>query len=122
MPLPTRFVLIASMDVDPAYEDLFNEVYNTEHVPHLLAVPGVRHVTRAKACLAQIAIAGGTQPLPETRPRYTAVYEIDDPAVLASAEWAKAVELGRWATEVRPHTTNRQHALYAKTYDRAEEE
>ena len=122
MPLPTRYVLIASMDVDPAYEDLFNDVYDMEHVPHLLAVPGVRHVTRVKACSAQIAIAGGTQPLPEARPRYTAIYEIDDPAVLASDEWAMAVEQGRWASEVRPHTTNRHHAVCAKTFDRAKEE
>lgn len=122
MPFPTRYVLIASMDVDPAHEALFNEIYDTEHVPHLLAVPGVRHVTRVKACPAEIAIAGGTQPLPEARPRYTAIYEIDDPAVLASPEWAEAVEQGRWATEVRPHTTNRHHAVFERTFDRSEEE
>ena len=122
MPLSTRYVLIASMDVDPAYEDLFNEVYDTEHVPHLLAVPGVRHVTRVKATAAEIAIAGGTQPLPATRPVYTAIYEIDDPSVLASPAWAEAVEAGRWGRDVRPHTTNRHHAVYLKTAEQAEED
>ena len=122
MPLPTRYVLIASMDVDPAHDALFNEVYDTEHVPHLLTVPGVRNVTRLKAVPAEIAIAGGKQPLPMARPAYTAVYEIDDPAVLASPEWAEAVEAGRWATEVRQHTTNRHHAVYEKTTEMSEEQ
>ena len=33
MPIGTRYVFIASMDVDPEKEDLFNEVYDTEHAP-----------------------------------------------------------------------------------------
>lgn len=79
MPTETRYVLIASMDVDPDYEDLFNEVYDTEHVPHLMSVPGVRRVERFKSVPAAIAIADGTQPLPAAKPAYTAIYEIDAP-------------------------------------------
>lgn len=121
MPTTTPYVLIASMDVDPDYEDLFNEIYDNEHVPHLLAVPGVRSVERYKGEAAEIAIAGGTQPLASPRPQYTAIYEIDEPAVLASPEWAKAVEIGRWATEVRPHTTHRSHAVFRKTFAKLQE-
>ena len=43
--ISTRYVLIASMDVTPEAESLFNEVYDTEHVPNLLQVPGVHSVT-----------------------------------------------------------------------------
>ena len=121
MPTTTPYILIASMDVDPAYEDLFNEVYDTEHVPHLLGVPGVRSVERFEGLPAEIAIAGGSQPLQSPRPYYTAIYEIDDPAVLASPEWARAVEAGRWAEEVRPHTTNRFHAVFRKTFAELQE-
>jgi hypothetical protein len=32
--------------------------------------------------------------------------------VLVSPEWAKAVEAGRWPTQVRPFTRNRRHTLY----------
>src|SRR4051794_20273976 len=46
--ISTRYVLIASMDVTPEAESLFNEVYDTEHVPNLLQVPGVHSVTRMK--------------------------------------------------------------------------
>ena len=43
----TRFLFIASMDVDADKEALFNEVYDTEHVPELLKVPGVLAVHRS---------------------------------------------------------------------------
>ena len=46
MPAQARYVFIASMDVDPDKEDLFNEVYDQEHVPMLLKVPGVISITR----------------------------------------------------------------------------
>ena len=114
MPIQSRFVLIASMDVDPAHEALFNEVYDGEHAPYLLAVPGVRSVTRAKGVPFSFAIANGVKDMPAPEPTYTAIYEIDHPDVLKSAEWAKAVEAGRWASEVRPHTRNRHHALYER--------
>lgn len=49
MPIKSRYVFSASMDVEPAKEALFNEVYDTEHVPNLLKVPGVIAVARFKA-------------------------------------------------------------------------
>jgi hypothetical protein len=112
MPVESAYLLIASMDVDAAHEALFNEVYD-EHARHLLAVPGVRAVRRMKGEPFTLAIAGGHQPMPAPSPAYTAIYEIDHPSVLASPAWAEAVEKGRWAKEVRPHTRNRHHALYA---------
>ena len=36
-----RYIFIASMDIDDDKEDLFNEVYYTEHIPLILKVPGV---------------------------------------------------------------------------------
>jgi hypothetical protein len=40
------YLMIASMDVEPEFEDLFHEVYDTEHVPFLSQVPGVISVRR----------------------------------------------------------------------------
>jgi len=112
MPLSTKYVFIVSMDVSPEKEALFNEVYDREHVPNLLKVPGVRSVTRSRTETAQFALGGQTKPLTgEGMPRYMAMYEIDSPDVLASPAWADAAERGRWPTEVRPYTTNRQHIL-----------
>lgn len=112
MAIQTRYVLIASMDVEAGYEDLFNEVYDCEHVPHLLSVPGVRGVARLKGQPFAFAIANGVKDMPAPDPVYTAIYEIDHPDVLKSPEWAKAVEAGRWAREVRPRTRKRNHAVY----------
>ncbi len=34
MPISTRYLFTASMDVDPDKEALFDEVYDQEHVPN----------------------------------------------------------------------------------------
>jgi len=87
-----RYIFIASMDVDPAKEDLFNEVYDTEHVPLLLKVPGVISAKRYKTEPLTVFVRGAKQTVVhEDEPRYSAVYEIESPAVLVSDAWAKAV-------------------------------
>ena len=112
MPITTKFVFIASMDVAPDKEALFNEVYDTEHVPNLLKVPGVHSVTRLRTEPASFSIGGQAKRLEgDGAPRYTAIYEIDSPDVISSAAWAEATELGRWPTQVRPYTTNRHHLV-----------
>ena len=44
--------------------------------------------------------------------RYACIVELENPDVLTSAAWAKAVDAGRWPTQVRPYTRNRQHTLH----------
>jgi len=112
MPIKSKYLFVASMDVDPDKEALFNEVYDTEHVPNLLKVPGVHAVARMQSEPFAISIGGEEKRVAQDGPRYSALYEIDGPHVLVSREWAKAVEAGRWPSEVRPFTRNRRHALY----------
>lgn len=112
MPYKTRYVFIAAMDIDPAKEAIFNEVYDKEHIPNLLKVPGVKSVTRLTQQPLEMFIGGEKKKIvAEGEPRYTAVYEIDSPEVLTSEAWSKAVEAGRWPSEVRPYTRNRRHVL-----------
>ena len=112
MPFQTRHIFIASMDVAPEHEALFNEVYDTEHIPNLLKVPGVISVTRFTVEPLVLAIGGERKTIAaEGEPRYSAIYEIESPEVLTSAAWSKAVEAGRWPSQVRPHTRNRRHVL-----------
>jgi hypothetical protein len=112
VPITSPYVFIASMDVAPEKEALFNEVYDREHVPNPLKVPGVRSVTRLRTTPGSMMIGGAAKPLTgHGAPTYTAIYELDSPDVLASAAWAEAVERGRWPTEVRPYTTNRHHII-----------
>ena len=107
-----RFLFTAAMDVDPAREALFNEVYDTEHVPELLKVPGVLAVHRYTLVPLQMSIGGEVKAIvAEGEPKYSATYELESAEVLTSEAWAKAVEKGRWAGQVRPYTRNRRHTL-----------
>lgn len=108
----TRYIFTASMDVDPGKEALFNEVYDTEHVPNLLKVPGVLSVNRSTLEPLKMSIGGEVKTVvAEGEPKYSAVYELESAEVLTSAAWAKAVEAGRWPAQVRPYTRNRRHTL-----------
>jgi hypothetical protein len=108
----TRFLFTASMDVDPGKEDLFNEVYDTEHVPKLMKVPGVLAVTRSTLAPLRMSIGGEVKTvILEGEPKYSAVYELESAEVLTGAAWAAAVEEGRWPAQVRPYTRNRRHTL-----------
>ena len=111
MPVGAKYLFMVSMDVAPEKEALFNEVYDQEHIPNLLAVPGVLAVSRAKSQPFAVCIGGERKEMPAGSPVYTAIYELESPEVLASDAWAEAVEAGRWPTEVRPFTTNRRHVL-----------
>jgi hypothetical protein len=112
MPIATKYLYFASMDVTAEKEALLNEVYDTEHVPALLKVPGVISITRLKAQPFAFTMAGETKQIPVgNEPAYTAIYEIESPDVLVSEEWAAAVEVGRWPAEVRPYTSNRRQVL-----------
>lgn len=108
----TRYLFTAAMDVDPDQEALFNEVYDQEHIPELLKVPGVLSVTRTTLAPLTMSMGGELKTIVvEGEPKYTAVYELESAEVLTSAAWAAAVDSGRWPGEVRPYTRNRRHML-----------
>ena len=115
MPLTTRYLFSAAMDVEPQKDSLFHEVYDTEHVPMLLKVPGVISVARFKKQEVTLIIGGERKTVVvESEPTYNALYEIESPEVLVSEAWGKAVDQGRWAGQVRPYTKNRRHVLYQR--------
>jgi hypothetical protein len=116
MPIQTKYVFSAAMDVEPAKEGLFNEVYDTEHVPLLLKVPGVVAVARFKKQGVTLVVGGERKTIVvESEPTYNAFYEVESPEVLVSEAWARAVDSGRWPAQVRPYTMNRRHVLYVRT-------
>ena len=112
MATKAKYLFIASMDVDPAKEALFNEVYDTEHIPELLKVPGCLAVSRSTLAPLKMSIGGEVKTVvAEGEPKYSAIYELENAEVLTSPAWAAAVEKGRWPAQVRPHTRNRRHTL-----------
>ena len=97
MSAQAKYLFIAAMDVDPDKEALFNEVYENEHIPLLLKVPGVLSIKRYATMPLTMVLGGETRTIvAEGEPRYSAVYEIESPDVLTSAAWANAVDAGRW--------------------------
>ena len=112
MPETVKYLMIASMDVDPDHEALFNEVYDQEHIPNLSRVPGVLGIVRYKREELVMSIGGERRTMrAENEPAYSVTYELESADVLTSPEWSKAVEAGRWPVQVRPHTRNRRHVL-----------
>jgi hypothetical protein len=115
MAIQGRYLFVAAMDVEPEKDALFNEVYDTEHVPNLIKVPGLIAVARFKREPLRMSIGGELKTIDLVdEPRYTALYEVEGPDVMTSAAWGKAVEEGRWPAQVRPYTKNRKHTLYRK--------
>jgi len=107
-----KYLFIASMDVEKDKEAIFNEVYDKEHIPNLLTVPGVVSVARFKMQELTMLIGGERKVMQfKSEPSYHALYELDSPDVLLSDQWGNAVEDGRWPEQVRPYTSNRRHIL-----------
>jgi hypothetical protein len=115
MPINGRYLFVAAMDVEPEKDALFNEVYDKEHVPNLIKVPGLIAVARFKREPLRMSIGGELKTIDLVdEPRYTALYEVEGPDVMSSEAWGKAVEEGRWPAQVRPYTKNRKHTLYRR--------
>jgi hypothetical protein len=100
----TRFVYIAQIAIPTSLERRFTELYDTEHVPALMAVPGVRSCSRYKL------VWSDAQDMPE----YLAIYDVDAPDVPKSEEWRQASASGVWPSEIRPHMTVRRHGMFER--------
>jgi hypothetical protein len=96
------YIYVVQMDIPAEKEADFNRVYDTQHIPALLNVPGVRS---AKRYMLQSANVDGVA-------RYLAIYELDSSDIPDSRAWLEAAEIGEWVTQIRPHTTNRSHLTF----------
>mgnify|MGYP003578121372 CR=1 FL=1 len=91
----TPYVFWVMMDIEPHREALFNELYDTEHLPLLMKLPGsvnaVRYRTKNPA-----------------EPKYLCAYEVENPELPMSKLWNDTSDIGRWKPEVRPYTYNKR--------------
>ena len=115
MSFSSRYIFSAAMDVTPDKETLFHEVYDTEHIPLIVKVPGVLAAARFEIQPFSMIMGGERRTMdPHGAPRFHALYELESPEVLLSEAFAKAVDQGRWPGQVRPHTSNRRHLMMRK--------
>jgi hypothetical protein len=101
---PMSYVYVVQMDIPQHLEAEFNRIYDEDHVPTILKVPGVRSCARYR-------LEHSTVP---SMPRYLAIYETDSAEVINSPAWQEASDLGEWKPKIRPHTTNRQHSVFRR--------
>jgi hypothetical protein len=95
-------LLLNAMNITPELEAEFNEWYDKEHIPALTAVPGVLCARRFRG---------------EGNRKYVALYHLESPAVVESAEW-KAARESDWTSRLKPHF--RDHLrLVLRRYRRA---
>ena len=81
-------LLVNAMNIDPAYEDEFNDWYNTEHIPALAKVPGT-------ICARRYKDATGSH-------RYVALYHLESPEVTMTDAWKQGAGTP-WSARLRPH-------------------
>ena len=91
----TPYVFWVMMDIEPHREALFNELYDTEHLPLLSKLPGYVNAVRYRTST-------------EGEPRYLCVYEVERADLPQSKQWNDTSDVGRWKPEVRPYTYNKK--------------
>ena len=96
-----RYLYIVQMDIPAELEAEFNRIYDTEHAPQFLKVAGIRNCWRYR-------LENSTK---SDTPRYTAIFEVDSPDVIDSAEARAAREYGEWKVKIAPYVTNRLSQL-----------
>ena len=106
----TLFVVM--MDVEPDHEVELNHWYAEEHLAERLSCPGFKSVTRYRGADQP---PGGRPQEPGVQPRYLALYEVEDPAVMQSQAYRKLIENpSPWTQRLREHYQVRVRQTYVE--------
>ena len=98
----SEFIYVVQMDIPKDKEADFNRIYDEQHVPEIMKVPGVLGVTRFKL----------TESSDKAMPQYLAIYRCASKDIPQNPAWKKASNTGDWKDMIRPHTTNRKHSTF----------
>jgi hypothetical protein len=85
-----KALLMVLMEPGEEIEDRLNEWYNKYHVPERLSVPGFLSARRFKLCDG------------EDGPKYLAIFELEDEAVLSGEAYLKLREISKPMNFERP--------------------
>lgn len=92
---------IVTFEIDAADEHDFNDIYDTEHIPNILKVPGVTGIVRLR----------DGEPNERGWLVYSALYLLTQADLPDTPQWKAASDLGRWAPVIRPKVKSRQRRL-----------
>ena len=100
-PAGAKYFYMVTFEIDPADEALFNEIYDTEHIPNILTVPGVLGVVRFR----------DHEPNEQGWVKYSALYYLEEPDLPTTPQWKAESDKGRWAPMIRPRVKSRSQRL-----------
>ena len=92
-----RGLMLAMIDVEPAYEEEFTRWYNEEHFPDRVTCPGFLSGRRF------MAVDGA--------PKYLALYDLESPEVLDGADY-KQIQTSPWTERMKKHFTQNTRNVY----------
>jgi hypothetical protein len=90
-------VILVSMNIEPAYEEEFNDWYNTEHISHFNRLDGVITARRFRAN--------------EGTPRYVALYHVVNTDIYATPGWMAANQTP-WMLRMRRYQRDRMYFMF----------
>ena len=91
------FCMMVTFEIAPEDESEFNDIYDRDHIPHILKLKGVTEVIRFKDAL----------PNEKGWLIYSALYLLAQENLHETAQWTSLSNLGRWAPIVRPKLKSR---------------
>ena len=100
-PPGANYFYMVTFEIDPADEALFNEIYDTEHIPNIKKVPGVLGVVRFRD--HEVNDRGWLV--------YSALYYLDRADLPETEEWKTESDKGRWGPMIRPRIKSRRRRL-----------
>jgi hypothetical protein len=107
--MSSEHIFIIQLGIPAAMEAAFNDVYDNDHLPYILQIPGVNDCTRYKLHWSDN---------PDML-KYLAIYRLDDPELPRSAAWKTQGGKGKWPTEIRPHVTGRVNGGFRRIFHAA---
>jgi hypothetical protein len=99
-----RAILHVLVDVDADWTARFLEWYAAEHVPAVLAAPGMIGARR----FVNVEL-DASAPLPQDQHPYCTLYEMEDASVIGRPETAEAASKGACPAELEPHRSASNH-------------
>jgi hypothetical protein len=99
-------LLLVMADIDPVIEHDFNQWHEQEHLAERMAIPGFLRARRFTAI--------------EGSPKYLALYDLESPDVLKSADYRHVIGAGKsaWTRRMEPQFRNFARNVYVSISDR----
>jgi len=91
------YCMMITFEIAPEDEAEFNDIYDNDHIPTIMKLPGVVEVLRF--CNAEPNEHGFLV--------YSAIYFMTEQNLHETPEWKKLSDMGRWMPVIRPKVKSR---------------